>query len=416
MLKRYSAIILLIVVFFNSSIVNIGFAQAQEKATIFLSPKSETVLVDSTFEISVFLDTHGASINAVELNLKFSADTLRIVEKSGGTSLISLWLEPATYSNAQGTARFTGVIPNGITTQSGLITTLTFKAIKSGRAVIEVLPSSRVLANDGLGTNVPVEFGRGIYTVTPQPPQGVRVFSETHPFEQEWYNNNNPILAWEKEARVTDFSFILDNQPKTVPDNEPETEETTFAYEERGDGLWYFHIKARKDGVWGSSTHFLLRIDTSPPAGFTPEVEVLAATVVSRAFVTFFTTDALSGMSHYEVAVIDRTQSPLESPVFTQARSPYQLPQVISDNFRVIVRAVDKAGNVRDESLDVRVEAFLVSFIKEYQVIVLIGGILLILLLVAMHYLFKHHILERMRKIRKVLTKKESDNEKNDVS
>ena len=112
-------------------------AQTQEavspKAALFLSPRIETVLVGSRFDVSIFLNTYGNSINTAQLDLKFPPDKLTIVKPSGGQSFISLWVEAPTYSNVKGTASFVGGIPGGIITESGLLTTITFKAKASGR-------------------------------------------------------------------------------------------------------------------------------------------------------------------------------------------------------------------------------------------------------------------------------------------
>ena len=402
-------LVLSIVSFF--SLYHYSFAQSREadsnKTTLFLSPRIESVLAGSTFDVSVLLDTHANSINTVELNLKFSSDKLTIVKPSNGKSFISIWLESPTYSNTKGVASFVGGIPNGITTESGLITTITFKAKATGKAVIEVLPSSKVLANDGFGTNILSGFGRGVYTINPRPPEGARVFSESHPFEDRWYNNNNPTLTWEKDIGITDFSFELDNKPLTIPDNNPDTENTIMSYTNLGDGVLYFHIKARKEGVWGSTTHFVLHIDTEPPASFKPRVEVLSAAIINRALVSFSTTDLLSGIDHYEVGVIDKTKSPLESPVFVQAQSPYQLPNFISGDLRVIVRAIDRAGNVRDESSDV--------YIRFSSRALFIAILSIFLILVILHYLFGHKIIARFKKAFRLLKEKENQNSRDDT-
>ena len=391
-IAKRKVFLFLIIVFLSTYSIFQQYAYAREsssaKATLFLSPRIETVLVGSTFDVSVLLDTYNNSINTVELNLKFPSNKLIIVKPSGAKSFFSVWFESPTYSNTEGRLNLTGGIPKGISTESGLVTTITFKAKVTGRAVVEVLPSSKVLANDGLGTNILSGFGRGIYTLNPKPPEGVRVFSETHPFEDKWYNNNNPVLTWEKDMGITDFSFELDNKPLTIPDNEPDSQDTITFYKNVADGLWYFHIKAEKNGIWGSATHFLLHIDTTPPNRFKPKVEILtAATVINRALVSFFTTDSLSGVDHYEVGIIDKTKSPLESPVFVEAESPYQLPTFISGNLRVIIRAMDGAGNVRDESVD----AYVPFSTK------LVFVILAVLLVVI--YYFRHEVIIYIRKV-----------------
>ncbi|MDO8601282.1 MAG: cohesin domain-containing protein [bacterium] len=371
------------------------------KTSLLISPSVETVLVGSTFDVSVFLDTRGNSINAVELNLKFSQEKLSIVKPSGGKSFFSIWSAPPTYSNTEGRASFIGGIVNGITTGNGLITTITFKANASGQAVVEVLPSSKILTNDALGANIISEFGRGVYTISPKSPEGPKVFSQTHPSGDRWYNNNNPILTWEKEPGVTDFSFELSDKPQTVPDNVADTQDTITSFENVGDGVRYFHIKALKEGIWGSITHFPLYIDTTPPISFKPKIEVLTAAIIDRALVSFSTTDLLSGVDHYEVGIIDKTKSPLESPSFIEAESPYQLPAFISGNLVVIVRAQDRAGNVRDESADIYVPLALKT--------IFIITLSIIFLLILLHYLFGHKIISRFKRALGLLKKEEKE-------
>jgi hypothetical protein len=368
------------------------------RATLFVSPASQTLIEGSTFDVSIFLDTKKNSVNTVDVALQFPPDKLAIVNPSGGKSLIQVWLQPPAYSNTKGTARYTGIIPNGVVTGSGLIVTITFKALAPGNANIIISPDSSALANDGLGTVMQTEFGRAAYTITPKPPGDVVVFSPTHPFQSQWYNNNNPVISWQKDADVTDFSYVFDNNPATVPGDIANTSGTTQAYQSLGDGLWYFHIKARKLGIWGSPTHFLVQIDTQPPAIFTPTADIVSSIQQNKALISFFTTDALAGVDHYEVATIDKTDTAVTSPVFVQADSPYQLATPNPGSYRMIVRAVDHAGNTRDESIDVTISVPFIQFLKKYDLMFIIGLLLLVILLFLLHYFFGHKLLRRVHK------------------
>ncbi|OGZ23649.1 MAG: hypothetical protein A3A08_02175 [Candidatus Nealsonbacteria bacterium RIFCSPLOWO2_01_FULL_41_9] len=369
--------------FFALLFANLAFlslpieSDATGQAKLFLSPSTGSFIVGSTFDVSVIVDTDEVSINTVKTEIYFPADYLQITAPSSGKSFFSLWLEQPVYSNIEGTISFAGGIPGGIKTSSGIVSTITFRAIKAGEAVIKILPSSNVLANDGKGTQILSTIINGAYTLKPKPPEGPVVFSQTHPDENSWYNNNNPVVSWEKEAGVTNFSFILDGYPSTQPDNNSDIQETTKAYENLADGLWYFHIKSLKENAWGATSNFLLRIDTTPPAKFKPKVEFLLAQIVGRAFVSFHTTDALSGIDRYEVAVIDKSEPPLGSPVFIEAESPYQLPKAISENLRVTVRAADKAGNIRDESADVNSSSSMISKLKNNMLIVFSSALII---------------------------------------
>ena len=401
--------IFVIPVFVLLSVPEIVIAQTsapsvtRRHAALFFAPRTATILEGSTLQVPVFINTYNKSINTVDLQITFDAQKLAIIRPAGETSIIGIWLEPPVYSNESGTVRLVGVIPNGIVTESGLLTTLTFKALSTGTASVNVSAQSRVLANDGNGTEVSTEFDHGSYTIIPKPAEGPVVSSETHPFQEQWYNNNNPILKWEKNADVTDFSFVLDDKPFTIPDNDAKTSETTTSYQHIPDGLRYFHIKARKQGVWGSATHFLMRIDTMPPAAFEPPIQMLTAAVLHNVLISFFTTDALSGVDHYEVGVFEKINEKNSSPLFVQSESPYQLSSPLFGDLRVVVRAIDKAGNVRDASADVATPWALLSFIKKNWLL-----ILLFLIIIA-DYLFHHQIMAHFKRIVSAIKKEEHE-------
>ena len=370
--------------------------QENPKAKLFLSPMTGSFLAGSTFEVAILLDSDGASINAVKADLKFPVDKLQVVKPSAGSSFISIWIDQPNYSNKEGTISFTGGIPDGIVTSSGVVSTIVFRVINPGEAIIEFQPSSSILANDGKGTNLLYKLIGARYNILPKPPEGPQVFSTTHPDENQWYNNTNPIVSWKKDEGVTDFSFILDSFPETVPDNIIESSFTTKAFQDLASGLWYFHIKALKGDAWSPPTHFLLRIDAIAPADFEPKIEFLTAALIGRAFVSFFTTDALSGLDHYEVAVIDRAEPPINSPVFIEAESPYQLPRFISGSIRVMVRALDKAGNVREKSADANFPQSFIDFIKKSFLIILLSiALLLLALYLLIHFIFGHKVFKR---------------------
>jgi hypothetical protein len=375
-----------------------SFANA-EGAQLFFSPSAGTNVVGSTFDVSVMLNTNGHSVSAIQLDIKYSPDKLRIVKPSADQSLLAIWLEPPVYSNTDGTAHLVGVIPNGIKTDSGLISTITFEAIASGQATIEVQSSSSVLANDGIGTELLSGLGRATFSLTPKPPEGVSVYSDTHSFSDQWYNNSTVSFTLDKSAGAEDFSYEFDNKPFTVPDNESETSESIVQFNDVADGVWYFHVKARREGVWGTPSHLLVRVDTQAPAKFKPTSEVLFSGEQAKAFVSFFTTDALSGIDHYEVGVLEAGQPADQSPVFIRAESPYQLPDLLGKNFRVIVRAFDKAGNVTDETITVTIGTSIVGLVKQNIFIIL--GVLLALAI--LYFILHLHLRNRIARYREAM-------------
>lgn len=365
-----------------------------------LAPSSGTFVEGSTFQVPILINTRNASVNGIDLKINFDSNKLSIIEPSNGKSIIGVWVEPPVYDNSKGTASFVGVIPNGIITSSGLIGTITFIAKSTGTAAVSFRQNSSILLNDGLGSTATTNFSRAEYTIIPKPPEGVLISSETHPSQDTWYNNKNPVFTWDKEQGVTGFSYVLDNRPSTIPDNTIVATDTQKAYQDLADGLWYFHVKAIKNGAWGTTGTFVVRIDTTPPADFKPQVEyvVAAVTAIQHTLLSFFTTDNLSGIDHYEVGIIDKSQPVTESPIFTVAESPFQLPFTGTNALRVIVRAVDRAGNIKDESIDVQSPLIISQFISDYSTYILLGILILAILMLLIHYLFGHKVLAHLRR------------------
>ena len=384
--------------------VNLNGADLIPKAEISIAPPSGTFTQGSTFEVPIYLNTKGNKISAIELHIGFDSDTLAVVKPSGGSSIIGLWIEAPSYDNSRGTITLIGGIPSGIVTESGLIASITFQAKAAGPASISIRDSSRILLGDGVGSPANYTSNRASYTIVSKPPGGVNVFSDTHPLRDRWYNNPNISLSWTGESGVSGYSIAIDDKPNTIPDNTVDTSATAYSYEDQPNGTRYFHIKALKNGIWSAPTDFPIRIDSEPPAEFEPEINYITAAIISRALVSFFTTDALSGLDHYEVGLIDKSKAASESPVFVRSESPYQIPFDSIENARLIVRAFDKAGNVRDASIDVSAPFMPVKFVADHAVGVLAALLLLAVLGFLLHSFIGHHVARHLRTIWKLAT------------
>ena len=356
--KQINPKILLVV--FSFILIFIGWLPGAKAAgaSLYLSPNSGTFYIGSTFDVSIFVNTGGENINAVQTDLKFDPKKLQIASPTAGKSFISVWISQPTYSNINGTAFFQGGMPSpGINTSAGLVSTITFRVIAPGETTIRFLDSSRVLLDDGEGTDILTSVGRGVYILSIPPPEGPKVFSPTHPDQNKWYKNPNPTFSWEKEKGVTDFSYSLDFDSQGVSDNTPEGDFTSISFTDLEDGIWYFHIKARKSGIWGGTSHYLVQLDSTPPASFTPGVEPSTRTSIPQPIISSITTDALSGFDHFEVKIIDITpgREDREVAFFVEAVSPYKLPALKPGQYTIVIKAFDKAGNSRDESIKIEI-------------------------------------------------------------
>ena len=357
-------------------------------ASLYLSPSSGSFFIGSTFDVSIFANTGEENINAVEVNLKFDPAKLQIASPTAGKSFIEIWVAQPAYSNIQGTMNFIGGIPSpGINTSAGLISTVTFRVIAPGKTSVVFSDSCKVLRNDPSGTDILTSKGRGVYNLLVPPPEGPIVFSLTHSDSNKWYKNNNPTFSWEKEEGLTDFSYSFNREPGDIPDNVSEGDYSSISYSEVKDGIWYFHVKAKKAGVWGGTSHSVVQIDSTAPAIFEPVVDPAAKTAVKQPIISFITTDALSGTDHYEFKYIDITKDRKEkaSGFFIEVATPHRLPVLEEGKYLIVVRAYDKAGNWREGTVKIEILPEGLSFNKsgiQYKCFFIYWWILILLLII----------------------------------
>ena len=129
-------------------------SEAQVAAVLRAVPLNDTFTVGDAITVALVVDTKGVSINAVGGNIAYSSDNVEIIDVSTSDSIINYWVQEPKFSNASGTASFSGVVLSpGFTGSAGNIVTLSFKAKRPGKTSIDIT-DAQVLANDGLGTNI----------------------------------------------------------------------------------------------------------------------------------------------------------------------------------------------------------------------------------------------------------------------
>ena len=402
-------------------------APAAGPATLALSPSSGSFLTGGTFDVSIILDTKGQSVNLVEVELIFPANKLQITNPSVGKSLIQVWPSPPTFSNSKGRAYFVGGIPSpGINTSNGVVLTLTFRAITPGSATISFGDLTRVLANDGLGTNILARATSAFYNITVAPAAGPEISSPSHLDPEKWYRDPNPTFIWQGLEKAEGFSYAIDQNPSEVPDIESEGVRTSTTFGNLDNGIWYFHLRQKVMGVWGGVSHFPVRIDNGPPSDFSIAVLPDARTTDRNLFLQFFTTDTLSGLDHYEIKIVPLSRGSVDTPLFFEITSPYLLSDLDLGKYHIIIRAFDKAGNYNDQLVTVNIVNLVYKFIGPdgvdlgkffipwLGVVLIIGIPALILFAIVLrtyrkhrHY-FKHSLREDIGKLKRALRKNKS--------
>jgi hypothetical protein len=331
---------------------------SDQGATLFIGPATGTYTVGSTFSVSFYVNTADKFINVVDADILFPPDKLQVVSPSTGSSFINVWAIQPSYSNTEGTLSFRGAVPSpGVNTNAGLISTVVFRVKSVGTAAIRFAGRSKVLLNDGLGTNVLQQSQSAVYTLALPPPSGPTVSSVTHPDQSRWYAGTEAQFTWSGDAAATGYSYMISDEPIDIPDNIVDSSTNGIRYGAVKSGRHYFHIKALRGGVWGGTTHYAINVDAEPPAAFPVEVLPSTRTAQQQPVIKFFTTDAGSGLDHYEVKVIplsEKKELPANGSgadlqiLYAEAQSPYIPPRLSFGRYDIYVRAHDEAGNYRE--------------------------------------------------------------------
>jgi hypothetical protein len=200
-------------------------------ATLYVGPSTGTFTVGSTFTLTFYVNTGNQFINVVDASILFPPDKLQVVSPSTGASFINVWAIQPSYSNTEGTISFRGAVPSpGVNTSAGLISTVTFRVKSVGTATIRFGNGSKVLLNDGLGTDVLQQMQSGIYTLVLPPPNGPIVTSQTHPDQSKWYSGNTVSLSWAGDIGATGYSYIMSDEPVDTPDNIADSAKNGISY------------------------------------------------------------------------------------------------------------------------------------------------------------------------------------------
>ncbi len=338
------------------------FAQA---ASLYFSPSAISRPSGQNFSAVVRVNTEGQSINAAQGSIVYDPARVEVTSISKSGSIFNLWTQEPVFSNSEGTLNFEGGLPNpGYSGASGLIITVSFRTKGAGNATSPVsLVSGAILANDGQGTNILTNLGKLTVSitgqdapsqtetsepVTPSPASDTpQVESSTHADQTKWYSSNDPQFSWSLPSDVTGVSYLVTDKATSNPGPQSDGVVNKATFTDIADGIQYLHVKFRRNGVWGTIAHYQFNIDTAPPADFDVRLD---ESDPKHPAILFETTDALSGIDHYEVQVGDGTWLNVSAE---DAGKPYQLVFNRAGVHAISVKAVDKAGNITTETASV---------------------------------------------------------------
>ena len=343
-----------------------AIVQAAE-ASLFFSPGDGIYHTGSTFLVKVEVNSDGAPINAAQSKVLFPPEILEVKSISKAGSIFTLWPEEPVFSNSKGEVSFKGGIPSPGFTGTGNILTINFRAKKTGPAKVS-FSEAEVLAADGRGTNILKFTPEAIFSITETYPEvsnvpvSPKISSPTHPKENLWYSSSNPEFQWAISPDIIGINYKFDQNPFSVPETIDENVESSKSFEQIEDGIWYFHLRVQNKVGWSEISHYKIQIDTIPPNPFDVTVDNQGDPTNPRPFLYFETRDDLSGVSHYEIKI---GQGDTFSLVMAET-NPLHLPHQAPGSYKILVKAIDQAGNSEESSVFLDIKSIPIPEISVY--------------------------------------------------
>ena len=330
-------------------------------ATLSMSPAYTSVAKGQTVTVNLLVSSTDQAMNASSGVISFPSDKLQVVSVGKSNSIVSFWIQEPSFSNGAGTVNFEGVIPNpGFTGSAGKILSITFRGVAEGTASVSYSTGS-VLANDGQGTEL--LNGSSGSTITIQAaapvalsaaptvvPGAIIVSSPSHPDQTRWYANNSPEFTWTLPTGALEALTILAVDTTSIPNTSYIPAISTKTMSQVSDGTSYFGLRVWTASGWTPTSHFTVNIDTVAPNPFS--ITVLPYDTKKGVQTQFSTTDALSGIDHYEI-LVDGVSVVTVEPA--EAEGVVSVPTKAVGTHTVTVVAYDKAGNTASASASVTV-------------------------------------------------------------
>lgn len=342
-------------------IIFVGPQITQASASFYVSPATGTYRVGDTVSINLMINTGGQAINAGEGSVTFSSN-LEYQSVSTNGSIFTFWT--AGPSGSQSGISFGGGLSNpGYNGSAGRVFTMIFKAKSNGAANV-IVNGSRILANDGAGTNIYGSNSGGNYTIgsaapaTPKKTEpSLSIQSSTHPDQNKWYNKKTASFTWSGTNGVSSYASTFDQSATTTPTDFSKT--TSRTVENIADGIWYLHVSGKTSDGKTVTSHFKVQVDTTAPDEFTVTSKRNGGNTDPQPVIEFEAKDNGSGIDHYEIIIGD------EPPA--NFKSGDKIAKLRPGKHTIIIRAFDKAGNSRDSSLIINVEGITPPIIVQWD-------------------------------------------------
>jgi len=306
------------------------------------------------FDLTVTFDAKSESIDTVRSVVTFDPTIL----KAESTSLVGPFNRnaPGNYiDNKTGKVFWGGFTLEALKENSGSFAKITFSAKQTGEATVAIDPESKMISNGEEKINIKKLGSVKVIVAEAKSADPnlsvITINSSTHREESEWYPNNSVKVEWVElkgDSEITGYYYSFDETSNSDPATSVSASQTTATFDEVKDGIHFFHIKGvQKDGKTIKTVHRQFKVDATKPNPVTLTVSTDQLIEGESLWLTFATTDEMSGVIQYQVA--------LNTSAFLPQESPMELTDLKPGTYFVRVAAIDRAGNIKYDGKSVRV-------------------------------------------------------------
>ncbi len=326
-------------------------------STMKVRPGAGVYAVGQQQQMSVVVYSGGEKIGAIEARLHFDPAVLRIDTLNFDRSICSpdMILEKS-FDNTRGTLSIACAVSEQIFSDvRGILADVTFIPVVTGNAAFIFDENTHVFAADGLATDVLRTVTSGAYRVFDEKDISgffssksiVIPYSLTHENSTKWYPSRTIVVSWPKIPGAS-YEYEISQDPSPTIANPQMTFLGSVSLLASTDGIFYFKVAPKKEGVTGLPTILQIKVDTTPPEK--PTIQASNLSIKKNDIVRFqlSSEDAASGMQKNFYVRVDGS---LWLPTFSNIYMPF----TETGTHVVSVRVFDNAENYSESQVTIKV-------------------------------------------------------------
>ncbi|MCB9803660.1 hypothetical protein H6763_02410 [Candidatus Nomurabacteria bacterium] len=319
-------------------------------ASLFLDTPSKTVYRTASFTVTVNVNSGGQPTNSYQARVTYDSNMILPISATSSGTICTLFIVNPTLTASEATVTC-GLANPGYSGSAGRLMNLTFSAAKAGTTTLNIdNGSSKILANDGLGTNVMGSSSGLTINIIERPPSAVVIPTPTITSEigesGTWTSADQIVMKWNKPTGATKFSFLLTTDKNAKPSLDPAklVSDLTTTLKDLAEGEYYFKVVASNGEEFSDIATYTFNVDRSSPESLDLVIQPSAENPIDTApIIGFNATDKGSGISRYSISI--------DGGDFFDSTPPYSFEEITGGEHTITVRAYDLTGNFTEKTL-----------------------------------------------------------------